>query len=172
MLNNENATISDIILTHYHYDHIGGVKNVLECLDNVNGSWTRFLIFICVCNQILLFIECKIWKHPRSDEEDSYPEFLNGLKLYPLTNGQIFCTDGVKELKVLHTPGHTTDHCILFIPETKELFSGDCVLGEGSAVFEDLYTYMKSLNLILNQSPSIIYPAHGNILKVRSMCAH
>lgn len=85
----------------------------------------------------------------------------------PLANGQTFITDGVKELKVLHTPGHTTDHCILFIQDTKELFSGDCVLGEGTAVFEDLYDYMKSLELILNLNPSSIYPGHGNILKVR-----
>lgn len=96
---------------------------------------------------------------------------MNGLKLNPLTNGQIFSTDGVK-LKVIHTPGHTTDHCILFIPETKELFSGDCVLGEGSTVFEDLYSYMKSLNLILNQDPLVIYPGHGKILEVRSICAY
>lgn len=109
---------------------------------------------------------CKIWKYPRSDGEDSYPELLNGLNVNALKNGQIFHTDGVAELKVLHTPGHTTDHCILFMQETKELFSGDCVLGEGTAVFEDLYDYMKSLELILNENPTVIYPAHGNILKV------
>lgn len=115
---------------------------------------------------------CKIWKHPRSageKEEDSYPE-LSGLKLDTLKNGQTFLTDGVQELTVLHTPGHTTDHCILFIQETKEMFSGDCVLGEGTAVFEDLYDYMKSLELILNEKPSVIYPGHGNILKVAN-CA-
>lgn len=38
--------------------------------------------------------------------------------------------------------------------------------GEGTAVFEDLYDYMKSLQLIIHQRPSIIYPAHGNIIKV------
>lgn len=91
---------------------------------------------------------------------------MSGLKLDRLKHGQTFLTDGVRELKVLHTPGHTTDHCILFNQETKELFSGDCVLGEGTAVFEDLHDYMKSLELILNEKPSVIYPAHGNILKV------
>lgn len=35
VLNDEKATISDIILTHYHYDHIGGVKDIL---DNIDGN--------------------------------------------------------------------------------------------------------------------------------------
>lgn len=38
VLKDEQATVSDIILTHWHYDHIGGVKEVLECLDNANGT--------------------------------------------------------------------------------------------------------------------------------------
>lgn len=38
VLNDERAGISDIILTHFHHDHIGGVKDVLECLKNVNGA--------------------------------------------------------------------------------------------------------------------------------------
>ena len=32
-------------------------------------------------------------------------------------------------------------------------------------VFEDLYTYMKSLELILAQKSSIVYPAHGPVVQ-------
>lgn len=39
-----------------------------------------------------------------------------------------------------------------------------CFAGEGTAVFEDLFDYMQSLQKILNIAPSIIYPAHGNII--------
>lgn len=37
VLSEEKATISDIILTHWHYDHIGGVNDVLKSLENENG---------------------------------------------------------------------------------------------------------------------------------------
>lgn len=91
---------------------------------------------------------------------------MDDFQLSPLKNEQIFNTDGMT-LKIIHTPGHTTDHCILFVDGTKELFSGDCILGEGTAVFEDLYDYMKSLELIINENPSTIYPGHGNVVTVR-----
>lgn len=40
VLNEEDATISNIIVTHWHHDHIGGVNDVLNILgaSKVNGK--------------------------------------------------------------------------------------------------------------------------------------
>lgn len=37
VLHEEKATISNIILTHWHHDHIGGVGDVLSALETDNG---------------------------------------------------------------------------------------------------------------------------------------
>ncbi|XP_075154681.1 beta-lactamase-like protein 2 homolog isoform X2 [Haematobia irritans] len=142
VLKEEKAYIGTILLTHWHHDHVGGVKDVLRTCANK---------------------DCQVYKFPRNDAEDLCPEIPQDIKVAKLEDQQVFEVEG-ETLKIHHTPGHTTDHVVLTSSEGV-LFSGDCILGEGTAVFEDLYDYMRSLNKILNIEPCVIYPGHGNIVE-------
>ncbi|CAD7090971.1 unnamed protein product [Hermetia illucens] len=142
LLTKEKSTINHILITHWHHDHVGGVKDVLDLVDK----------------------ECKVWKYPRTDAPDVCPEVPDNIKISKLENSQIFDVEGAS-VKIVHTPGHTTDHVVLTMEEDGVLFSGDCILGEGTAVFEDLHDYMRSLNVILGIKPKVIYPGHGNIIE-------
>ncbi len=84
-------------------------------------------------------------------------------------------------LRALWTPGHTVDSLCLWNPETRDLFTGDLVLGTGTAVLDDvrgaLAAYFASLQRLLALSPRTIYPGHGPVVsdaeaKLREYIAH
>lgn len=106
-----------------------------------------------------------MWKYRRDILDGPDEDLPSSIPLNWLTEGQEIQVEGAT-VKVHHTPGHTTDHVVLTLQEDNILFSGDCILGEGTAVFEDLFTYMMSLQKILDLKPSVIYPGHGNIIEV------
>ncbi|XP_034231566.1 beta-lactamase-like protein 2 homolog [Thrips palmi] len=137
VLKEEDVDLEHIIITHWHHDHIGGVKEVLK---HVNA-------------------DVSVWKYPRTDGDEQ-----EGIPLKFLKDGHEFKTENAT-FKVCHTPGHTTDHIVLFSPTTGQMFSGDNVLGEGTAVFEDLYEYMRSLSLMVGMKPTVIFPGHGPVVE-------
>lgn len=72
-------------------------------------------------------------------------------------------------LVALVTPGHTRDSICLWNASTGALFTGDLVLGTGTAVLDDapgaLNDYMASLRRLLELRPRTIYPGHGPIVE-------
>ncbi|XP_043252237.1 endoribonuclease LACTB2 isoform X2 [Colletes gigas] len=83
-----------------------------------------------------------IWKLPRSIEDKGTSEEEKSTNWQPLTDKQI-----------------------VEVEDERALFSGDCILGERTAIFEDLYSYMKSLEKMLALKPEVIYPGHGIVIK-------
>lgn len=140
VLKNEKIDFEHIIITHWHHDHIGGVHHVIDRVKN----------------------GCLVWKFKRTDPPDE--PLPDNIPLNYLEDGDEIATKGAT-LRVVHTPGHTTDHICLTLLEENALFSGDCILGEGTAVFEDLYDYMKSLKKILHINPRSIFPGHGPVVE-------
>ncbi|KAH8653318.1 metallo-beta-lactamase domain-containing protein [Xylariales sp. PMI_506] len=125
----EKATIKSVLLTHWHHDHVLGVRDVLQ-----------------------YFPDTIIHKH------DPEPGWMN------IEDGQVFEVDGAT-LTAVHTPGHTVDHMVFVFREEDALFTGDNVLGHGTAVFEDLGAYIRSLEKMGTLASGCGYPGHGSTLE-------
>jgi ribonuclease/clavin/mitogillin len=93
-----------------------------------------------------------------------------------IENGQDFKTEGAT-LRAFHCPGHTVDHTAFVLSEESAMFTGDNVLGHGTAVFEDLATYLHSLEHMQAQFQGRAYPGHGAVVedgnsKIKEYIAH
>ncbi|KAH9483637.1 Endoribonuclease LACTB2 [Psilocybe cubensis] len=186
----DQPDVSDIILSHWHHDHIGGLPSVLKLLKQ---TWKdRF--------PDRPYTPPRLHKYPASNTQpgrhttphnilpnviadipaELYTPSPSGTIFHDLSDGQTFVDSsndsGAPLLRVLHTPGHTVDSICLYIPQDRALYTADTVLGHGTAVFEDLATYLASLNKMLHfgsppASPGevdleyvTLYPAHGAIV--------
>jgi ribonuclease/clavin/mitogillin len=81
-----------------------------------------------------------------------------------IEDGQRFQVDGAS-LRAVFSPGHTQDHMAFVLEEEEALFTGDNVLGHGTAVFEDLLTYLKSLERMRATFRGRGYPGHGAVIE-------
>lgn len=109
-LDTHGLTAEAVLLTHGHFDHVGGVKAV--------AAETG----------------CRVWLHPA---ELSMPPRLTAGPLYytdALADGDTVTAAGLT-FRVLHTPGHTPGSVCLAVEDT--LFSGDTLFA-GSCGRTDL----------------------------------
>ena len=132
--------LQEIVLTHVHQDHIGGVPNVRKRFGGLQVSK-------------------RAW--PEKDADYDFP-------LTYIDDGARIETDGAT-LCAIHTPGHAKDHLCYYLEEERALFTGDLVLGAGTTVVPEegggLVDYMASLRKLLDLDLSVIYPAHGPAIR-------
>jgi endoribonuclease LACTB2 len=167
--NPTRVDISDIVISHWHQDHVGGLPFVLALLRrlwderNPGGSTD--------------FEPPRLHKFPLVPESpsvittmssvppDSYTRSPSGGHFHDLHDSQI-----LSSLEVIHAPGHTADSISLFIPTNHALYTADSVLGQGTAVFEDLGAYISTLRKLLafrsstGEDYTEVYPGHGPVV--------
>ena len=102
--------VEAILLTHGHFDHVGGVKTI--------AATTDCKVYLC------------------TDDLAMPPQFTAGALLYTdaYKEGDVLNVAGLT-VKVLHTPGHTMGSVCLLAEDT--LFAGD-TLFQGSCGRTDL----------------------------------
>ena len=131
--------IQAILLTHGHFDHVGGVKKIAEKTG------------------------CQVFLHP---DELSLPPFITSGKLYytdTYAEGDEITLAGMT-FTVLHTPGHTPGAVCLHFGD--HLFTGDTLFA-GSCGRTDLpggsfVTIKASLKRLASlPGNASIYPGHG-----------
>ncbi|KAF2130106.1 Metallo-hydrolase/oxidoreductase, partial [Dothidotthia symphoricarpi CBS 119687] len=149
LLEKEDIKIDKVLLSHWHPDHIQGVPDLQEYSPDTrvhkkdaDGAWADIREHV---------------PDARVHEEDSNG-WLN------ISDGQRFETEGAT-LRAFYCPGHTTDHMAFILEEEDAMFTADNVLGQGTAVFEDLATYMKSLDSMSKQFQGRAYPGHGPVIE-------
>jgi glyoxylase-like metal-dependent hydrolase (beta-lactamase superfamily II) len=81
----------------------------------------------------------------------------------PIVDGQIFKVDGAT-VRAVHAPGHSHDHMCFVLEEEQAMFTGDNVLGHGTAAVEHLRTWMATLRLMQSHGCVKGYPAHGAVI--------
>eukprot|EP01048_Picozoa_sp_COSAG05_P011264 COSAG05_NODE_1051_length_6031_cov_8.987190_2_plen_217_part_00 len=122
--------IEQIVITHWHHDHLGGVPSVQEKF----GPDIPVRKYIPAQQETLTSGEGAV---------DPYLIWARE-RFLPLQDGEIVQTDGAT-LRVMFTPGHANDHVSLVLEEEASMFTADNVLGVGTAVFSDLRLYLDSL---------------------------
>ncbi|QSZ49226.1 MBL fold metallo-hydrolase [Arthrobacter sp. D5-1] len=88
----------------------------------------------------------------------------------PLTDGEVLTAGGV-EIRVVATPGHTSDSVCFHLPgdgPVGSVLTGDTILGRGTTVLDypdgRLGDYLASLDRLEALGPAILLPAHGPVL--------
>ena len=130
-------TVEAILLTHGHFDHVGGVKAIAQA--------THCRVYLC--------------------EEDLNlpPHFTAGPLYYTdgYEDGDVLQLAGLK-IKVLHTPGHTPGSVCLMVEDV--IFSGDTLFCRSCGrtdIGGDWQTLMRSLNRFKELPNCAVYPGHG-----------
>lgn len=144
--------LKGILLTHGHYDHIQGVKILLD-------EWS--VPVFCHKNEIKTLNNAKL-----NCAFFSNKDFTLDIEVRTVDNGDVLSLLEEEEIEVIFTPFHTDGSVCYFFRNSHKLFSGD-TLFKRSVGRDDLATsqpeYRKDSLKRSMRLPNdvVVYPGHG-----------
>ena len=157
-VNQHAITVSKILLTHGHLDHVGASVALADALNvPIEGphSGDKFWLE-------QLPMQSQMFGFPHTDAFLPQRWFEHGDTI----------TIGEQTLTVLHTPGHTPGHVVFNHADSQQVIVGD-VLFSGSigrtdfpqGCFNTLMTSIKQQLWTLPEN-TIVYPGHGPVTTI------
>ena len=151
-LKEHDLVCSAIMLTHGHFDHILGVKDLKEATGADIYAHEE---------------EINLLENPNLNASSQVGQAYTVSVDVPLKDGQILDLIGQK-IKVLHTPGHTAGGVCYFFQDENVLISGDTLFqasigrsdfptGNGRVLIDSI----RSKIMVLDENIDV-YPGHGN----------
>lgn len=96
-LKDHSLSLSHILITHYHYDHLGGVPAMVDALERMGVNTKEDLI-----------VAKKLHKH--SMEDKIWEQVKDRCKIQNLEDGDTIEVESGETITALYTPGHCEDH--------------------------------------------------------------
>lgn len=144
----EGRVVREIILTHLHPDHVGGVNALIEHLRGVVTVAAHRLTAEALDGTIPV---------DRLIEDGELIELAG----YSNTN-----TDSSLSLRAMHTPGHARGHLCFYEERTGALVTGDNIVGLGSVLIDlpegNMRDYLQTLERLRGLPHlTVLFGAHG-----------
>lgn len=148
----KNSSLTAVLLTHAHIDHVLGLPSVLNKFEvDVYLNHTDLNPWNHISEQALMF-------GLKADNLSFTPKNL------PEQNEFIL---GSFKMKLLYTPGHAPDHISIYFEEEKILIAGDTLfkrsIGRTDLYKGDMELLSRSIREKIYTLPenTVIYPGHG-----------
>jgi len=151
------SIIQQIVITHEHFDHCGGISRLKEAIGPQVQVFThRFAAQKIESGEsdFALMLGCTLTKTAVDTK------FIGGEKIII----------GNEEYSVMYTPGHSPGSICLYGPKSKTLFSGDTVFAYGSFGRTDFpggstQQLIESIRTLSTYDVQKLYPGHESIIE-------